>query len=75
MNSCVINEEWAKIKQHKNWDVSFDVFKQSSKQKKCDKNKSWLICSVRAGEYLEFYCLGNLNPKETLTLALYAFVS
>ena len=33
MNSCV-NEEWAKIKQHKNWDVNFDVVKQSSKEKK-----------------------------------------
>lgn len=32
MNSRV-NEEWAKIKQHKNWDVNFDVVKQSSKEK------------------------------------------
>ena len=39
MNSCV-NEEWAKIKQRKNWDVNFDVFKQSSKEKKCDKLKT-----------------------------------
>ena len=38
MNSRV-NEEWAKIKQHKNWDVNFDVVKQSSKEKKCDKHR------------------------------------
>ena len=69
MNSCV-NEEWAKIKQHKNWDVNFDVVKQSSKEKNVTNTEGSFFCSARAGRISRILLFGEFEPPKNINIGV-----